>query len=130
MILSFQSYWKGILSWWATSILLPVISKLDIFPLIFGADKVWITELNLTHKNIRSVQNSYTQELTLILKMIWSTKILGQFKTCIHKNWLLILKIIWSTKILGQFKTRIHKNWLWYWKLSVSETSNTFWSHW
>jgi hypothetical protein len=23
----------------------------------------------------------------------------------------------WSTKILGQFVTRMHKNWLWYWKL-------------
>ena len=51
-------------------ILLPVISRLDIFPLIFGADKVRITKLNLIHKNIRSVQNLYVQELTLMLKNI------------------------------------------------------------
>jgi hypothetical protein len=25
----------------------------------------------------------------------------------------------WSTKILGQLVTRMHKNWFWYWKLSV-----------
>ena len=33
------------------------ISKLDIFPLISAADKVWSTELILIHKNIRSVRN-------------------------------------------------------------------------
>jgi len=36
----------------------------------------------------------------------------------------------WSTKILGQSVTRMCKNWLWYWKLSVSVSSNTFWCHW
>jgi hypothetical protein len=35
-----------------------------------AADKVWITELTLLHKNIRSVRNSHVQELTLILKII------------------------------------------------------------
>jgi hypothetical protein len=43
---------------------------LDIFPLMFAADKVWITVLTLIHKNVRSVRNSYVQELTLILKII------------------------------------------------------------
>ena len=43
---------------------------LDIFPLMFSADKVWITVLTLIHKNVRSVRNSYVQELTLILKII------------------------------------------------------------
>ena len=33
-----------------------------------AADKVWITELTLIHKNIRSVRNSHVQELTVILK--------------------------------------------------------------
>ena len=35
-----------------------------------GIDIVWITELTLIHKNIRSVPNSHVQELTLILKII------------------------------------------------------------
>ena len=43
------------------------IIKLDIFS---AADKVWITELTLIHKNIRSVCNSHAQELILILKII------------------------------------------------------------
>jgi hypothetical protein len=30
------------------------MDKLDIFPLMFAADKGWITELILNHKNIRS----------------------------------------------------------------------------
>jgi formamidopyrimidine-DNA glycosylase len=41
---------------------LPIIEficKLDIFPLMCAADKVWITELTLNHKNIRSVRNSH-----------------------------------------------------------------------
>jgi len=46
------------------------IGKLDIFPLMCAADKVWITELTLIHKNIRLVCNSHAQELTLILKII------------------------------------------------------------
>ena len=48
------------------------MSKLDIFPLVCAADKVWITdhELTLIHKNIRSVHNSHAQELTLIQKTI------------------------------------------------------------
>jgi hypothetical protein len=41
--------------------------KLDIFS---AADKVWITELTLIHKHIRSVCNSHAQELILILKSI------------------------------------------------------------
>ena len=42
------------------------MSKLDIFPLVCAADKVWITdhELTLIHKNIRSVHISHMQELT------------------------------------------------------------------
>jgi hypothetical protein len=32
------------------------IGKLDIFPLMCAADKVWLTELTLIHKNIRSVR--------------------------------------------------------------------------
>ena len=35
------------------------ICKLDIFPLMCAADKIWITELTLIHKNIRSVRNSH-----------------------------------------------------------------------
>jgi hypothetical protein len=38
-----------------------VIDKLDIFPLMCAADKVWITELTLIHKNIRSVRNLHAQ---------------------------------------------------------------------
>ena len=44
------------------------IGKLDIFHLMCAADKVWITELTLIHKNITSVSNSHVQEL--ILKII------------------------------------------------------------
>jgi hypothetical protein len=29
-----------------------------------AADKIWITELTLIHKNIRSVRNTHVQELT------------------------------------------------------------------
>ena len=43
---------------------------MDIFPLMCATDKVWITELTLIHKNIRSVRNSHAQELTLMLKII------------------------------------------------------------
>jgi hypothetical protein len=46
------------------------IGKLDIFPLICATDKVWITELTLIHKDIRSVRHSHVQELNLILKII------------------------------------------------------------
>jgi hypothetical protein len=46
------------------------IGKLDIFPLMCAADKVWITELTLINNSIRSVRNSHAQELTLILKII------------------------------------------------------------
>jgi hypothetical protein len=41
--------------------------QLHIFP---AADKVWITELTLIYKNVRSVRNSHAQELTPILKII------------------------------------------------------------
>ena len=34
---------------------------MDIFPFIGTADKVWITELTLIHKNIRSERNSHAQ---------------------------------------------------------------------
>ena len=36
----------------------------------FATHKVWIIELTLIHKNIRSVHNSQAQELILILKLI------------------------------------------------------------
>jgi hypothetical protein len=37
------------------------IGKLDIFPLMCAADKVWNTELTLIHKNIRSFRSSHVQ---------------------------------------------------------------------
>jgi len=43
------------------------IGKLDIFPLMCAADKVWITELTLMLKNIRSVCNSHAQ----VYQSIW-----------------------------------------------------------
>ena len=52
------------------TVILYFIGKLDIFPLMCAANKVWFTELTLIHKNIRSVCNSHVQELTLILKII------------------------------------------------------------
>jgi hypothetical protein len=41
--------------------------QLHIFP---AADQVWITELTLIYRNVRSVRNLHAQELTLILKII------------------------------------------------------------
>jgi hypothetical protein len=41
--------------------------KLDIFPLMCAADKVWITELTLIHKNISSVSNFHVQ----VYRSIW-----------------------------------------------------------
>jgi hypothetical protein len=38
-----------------------IVGKLYFFPLMCAADKVWITELTLIHKNIRSVRNSHAQ---------------------------------------------------------------------
>ena len=38
--------------------------------LMCAANKVWIIELTLIHKNMRSVCNLHVQELTLILKII------------------------------------------------------------
>jgi len=43
------------------------IGKSDIFPLICAADKVWIAELTLIHKNIRSVRDSHMQVYPSIL---------------------------------------------------------------
>jgi hypothetical protein len=43
------------------------IWKLDIFPLMCAADKVWITELTLIHKHMRSVRNSHAQ----VFRSIW-----------------------------------------------------------
>ena len=37
------------------------IGKLDIYPLMCDADKVWIAKLTLIHKNIRSVHNLHAQ---------------------------------------------------------------------
>jgi hypothetical protein len=39
-----------------------IIGKLDIFPLMCAAVKVWIIELTLIHKNIRSVRNSHISQ--------------------------------------------------------------------
>ena len=39
-----------------------LLAKLDIFPLMCADDKVWITELTLIHKNIRSVCNSHISQ--------------------------------------------------------------------
>ena len=50
-----------------------------------AADKVWITELTLIHKNIRSVRNSHAQELTDIEKHIL---------TSLLKTITLVLKIL------------------------------------
>jgi hypothetical protein len=49
---------------------LTIIGKLDIFPLMCAADKIWYTELTLIHKNARSVRKSHAQELIQILKII------------------------------------------------------------
>jgi hypothetical protein len=43
------------------------IGKLDNFPLMCAADKIWITDLTLIHKNIRSVLPSHVQ----IYRSIW-----------------------------------------------------------
>ena len=45
-----------------------------------AADKVWITELTLMHKNSMSVRNSHAQELILILKII------GQYDVADKRN--------------------------------------------
>ena len=50
-----------------TSEIKTFIDKLDIFPLMCAADKVWITELTLIHKNIRLVHNCHWQ----VNKSIW-----------------------------------------------------------
>ena len=42
-------------------LILVFIWKFDIFPLMYAADNVWITELTLIHKNIWSVRNSHAQ---------------------------------------------------------------------
>ena len=44
-----------------TLVVNPIICKLYIFPVMCADDKVWITELTLIHKNIRSVHNSHSQ---------------------------------------------------------------------
>jgi len=46
------------------------IGKLDMFPLICVADKIWIIELTLIHKNIRSVHN-----LTRMLMFIYQSDV-------------------------------------------------------
>jgi len=43
------------------------IGKLEIFLLMCVADKVWIMQLTLIHKNIRSVRNSHAQ----VYRSIW-----------------------------------------------------------
>ena len=43
------------------------IGKLDIFSLMCAADQVWISELTLIHKNMRSVRNSHLK----LYRSIW-----------------------------------------------------------
>ena len=49
----------------------PFIGKLNILFWMCAADKVWINDRTLIHKNIRSVRNLHAQELT-------DVKIIGQ----------------------------------------------------
>jgi hypothetical protein len=63
------------------------------FPLIWATVKVWITELTLIHKNIRSVSNSHAQELTLILKII-SQCAFKHILTSLIKTIMPVLKIL------------------------------------
>ena len=55
-VLSFRHYIGCVCDFW-----LPLIGKLDIFHLMCAVDKVWVTELTLIHKNIRSVCNLHAQ---------------------------------------------------------------------
>jgi hypothetical protein len=71
------------------------IGKLDIFHLMCAADKVWITELTLNHKNITSVSNAHVQEL--ILKIIGQCDI-KHILTLLIKTIMSVLKI--STYII------------------------------
>ena len=54
-------------SWYPANEANTRIWKLEIFPLMCAADKVWINELTLIHKNIRSVRNSHAQ----VYQSIW-----------------------------------------------------------
>ena len=68
-----------------------------------AADQVWIIELTLIHKNIRSVRNSHAQELTLILKIIGQCDV-KHILTSQIKTIMPILKI--STYIITSITAR------------------------
>jgi len=53
--------------WQQKTISCNFIGKLDIFSLMCAADKVWIIELTLIHKNTRSVHNLHVQ----VYRSIW-----------------------------------------------------------
>jgi hypothetical protein len=63
-----------------------LIGKLDIFPMMCAADKVWITELTLIHRNILSNRNSHAQKLTLILKIIGQCDVIQTHFDVAHKK--------------------------------------------
>ena len=58
------------------------------------ANKVWITELTLIHKNIRSVCNLHVQELTLMLKIICFQCDVKHILTSPKKTMKSVLKIL------------------------------------
>ena len=76
------------------TVILYIIGKLDIFPLMCAANKVWITELTLIHKNIRLVCNSHAQELTLILKIISPCDVEHIFMSLIKT----IMAVMWRSR--------------------------------
>jgi hypothetical protein len=76
------------------TVILYIIGKLDIFPLMCAANKVWITELTLIHKNIRLVCNSHAQELTLILKIINPCDVEHIFMSLIKT----IMAVMWRSR--------------------------------
>ena len=49
------------------------------------ADKVWINELTLIHKNIRSVRSIRNSHVQVYRSIRHKIKILGQFVTCMFK---------------------------------------------
>ena len=51
-----------------------------------AADRVWITELTLIHRNIRSNRNSHAQKLTLILKIIGQCDVIQTHFDIAHKK--------------------------------------------
>ena len=58
----------------------PYQPLLDIFRLTCAADKVWITELTLIHKNIRSVRNLHISQSDVMPSPFTSKIFLGEIK--------------------------------------------------